>query len=147
MVASIGFFQSRRLAAISSCFLLLSRLAQSSFPSHSEDHIASIAVSSHFFDTTIINHLKTQPVTSMNRRNALLSLVPIAFPLWYLVRVMNNPVPVIWGWIQQFFGQQEQEASNDSSPPVGSQLVAYVVVAIFGFGLTDYLIPNIKVRF
>ena len=32
------------------------------------------------------------------------------------------------------------------APPVGSQLLAYVSVAIFGYAATSKLIPTIKVR-
>jgi len=42
-------------------------------------------------------------------------------------------------------GEGGDAAATAGGPPIGSQLLAYVIVAILGFGATDYLIPVIKV--
>jgi len=77
--------------------------------------------------------------------NVLLALTPLALPTWYLLGLLDNPIPVAQGWLRMFLRHGDEKDSPEV-PPVGSQLLAYVVVAIFGFLLTDRLVPNIQVR-
>lgn len=66
----------------------------------------------------------------------------MVLPGWLLLNLMDrNPLGVIGRWIQQF----AQPLTNPSVPPVESQLLAYVGVALFGFFITNRLIPNIQV--
>ena len=79
-----------------------------------------------------------------------LAVVPMLLPAWYLLNLLDdNPLPVIGRWIEQFsraLTGKEAVTTEPLVPPVGSQLLAYVAVAIFGFLLTNHLIPNIQVR-
>lgn len=72
--------------------------------------------------------------------NASLVGLTMAYPLWLLARQIGNPTAVVQGWMHTNFRDAE------SPPPVGSQLLAYVLVGTAGFVMTDRLIPNIKVR-
>jgi hypothetical protein len=75
----------------------------------------------------------------------LLAAIPLAFPAWYLVILLDNPMLVVGRWFNMLISSKANEDSPDV-PPVGSQLLAYVVVALFGYGMTNKLVPNIKVR-
>jgi hypothetical protein len=78
----------------------------------------------------------------MTSRDLLLAAIPMFVPCWLLLNLMDrNPLQVIGRWIQQL----AQPPSERSVPPVESQLLAYVVVAVFGFLVTNRLIPNIQV--
>jgi hypothetical protein len=80
----------------------------------------------------------TTNFTMVSLSNSLLALIPISFPAWYLLGLLDSPEQ----WLQIY-----RESKEDSTvPPFGSQLLAYVVVALFGFVATFRLIPNIKVR-
>lgn len=77
----------------------------------------------------------------------LLAAVPLAFPVGHLVTLLDNPVPVVGRWLRMLISSHsfENDSPNEPSiPPVGSQLLAYVVVATFGFAVTNHLVPNIK---
>ena len=78
----------------------------------------------------------------MTPRDLFLATIPMFLPSWLLLNLMDrNPMQVIGRWVQQL-----AEAPSDRSvPPVESQLLAYVGVAVFGFLITDRLIPNIQV--
>ena len=76
--------------------------------------------------------------------NYILALAPLGPPAWYLVDQLDDPVAVVGRWLRMFVSSPADEALP-SVPPVGSQLVAYVVVALFGFLATNQLVPHIKV--
>ncbi|MGK3745523.1 MAG: hypothetical protein ACI8RD_002106 [Bacillariaceae sp.] len=81
--------------------------------------------------------------------NYILASIPLIFPAYLSIDLLDNPLSVVSRWLSG-------ESNNDSSsstlngdiviPSVSSQLLAYVAMGIFGFILTDRLIPNIKVR-
>jgi hypothetical protein len=75
--------------------------------------------------------------------NYILALIPISFPAWYLIALIDNPLLGVGRWSQAF---RESNGDSPAVPPVGSQLLAYVVVALLGYVTTDKLVPNIKVR-
>ena len=90
----------------------------------------------------------------------LLSSIPFLPPCYLLTQLLleNNPLQVITNWIHEFIQkhlQIEKESFSDSISSsqqsfellVGPQLLAYVIVSIFGYWATDYLIPAIKVSF
>ena len=86
----------------------------------------------------------------MVAKDYVLVAVPMLLPAWYLVELLNqNPLSVIGGWIQQAIRvilKQTALEEQPKIPPVASQLLAYVTVALAGFAITNRLIPNIKVR-
>lgn len=73
--------------------------------------------------------------------NYVLASIPLAFPLYYLMILVDNPINVVKRWSYNF----RESSDSVSAPPVGSQLLAYVVVGVLGYIATDKLIPNIKV--
>lgn len=77
----------------------------------------------------------------MSLVNHILALIPLLFPLYYLAILVDSPVDVVKHW----FYRESADDSTTTGPPVGSQLLAYVVVGILGYVATDKLIPNIKV--
>lgn len=82
-----------------------------------------------------------QPTMALS--NYLLALIPISFPAWYLAELLESPRH----WLQVLRKlPSSREAPFSSDPLVGSQLLAYVAVALFGFAATSRLVPNIKVR-
>jgi hypothetical protein len=72
-----------------------------------------------------------------------LALVPLLPPLILLLLVLDNPIPIISGWIQHFVSKSPRDSSPEA-PPVGSQLLAYVTVAVLGYLGTNRLVPHIK---
>ncbi len=97
------------------------------------------------------------PNTIMN--GILLASAPLIFPAYILVQLLfidNNPLQIIYAWLHRFIiltftiGENSIDtaasstSTTPSTPPVASQLLAYVIVAIFGYWATDALIPIIK---
>ena len=85
----------------------------------------------------------------MAPKDYLLVAIPMLLPTWYLVQLMDeNPFALLRRWVEQGVRSLARKGplAQPSVPPVGSQLLAYVGVAIFGFLLTNHLIPNIQVR-
>jgi hypothetical protein len=85
----------------------------------------------------------------MPLKDYVFAAIPMLLPTWYLLELMDqNPLAVIGRWVEQGVRSLagKEPISPPSVPPVGSQLLAYVAVAIFGFMLTNHLIPNIQVR-
>jgi len=72
----------------------------------------------------------------------LLALVPLIPPYILLVLLSDNPLPILVGWLQHFLSPRKD--STTEAPPVGSQLLAYVTLACFGFLATNRLVPHIK---
>lgn len=70
--------------------------------------------------------------------NQQLAIFPLLLPLYLLLQLMGNPIPIVQGWTTKSF------RSAETPPPVGSQLLAFVLVGLFGYHLTNALIPNIK---
>ena len=91
----------------------------------------------------------------MTFNGAILASIPFFPPCYLLIQVLSesNPLEVIVSWLQLFIQRHlkvESSVENDSLDSLaghftGSQLLAYVIVAIFGYIATDYLIPAIKV--
>jgi hypothetical protein len=63
---------------------------------------------------------------TMTPKNSLLAIVPVLLPGWFLLQSVLDSKGAVG----------EKAAST--------QLIAYVVVAVFGFVVTDSLIPNIQ---
>jgi hypothetical protein len=85
----------------------------------------------------------------MSPKDYVFAAIPMLLPTWYLLELMDqNPLAVIGRWIEQGVRSLagKEPLAQPSVPPVGSQLLAYVGVAIFGFLVTNHLIPNIQVR-
>ena len=84
----------------------------------------------------------------MNKRLCLLAIAPTIPSLWILVALIDNPLHVLSGWIVHFSkARLSHDVEECKEPPtVGSQLLAYLIVAILGFFITSNLIPKIKVR-
>jgi hypothetical protein len=80
----------------------------------------------------------------MSLSNHILALIPLIFPLYYLAILVDSPLDVVKRWFHLF--RESAAGSTMTGPPVGSQLLAYVVVGLLGYVATDKLIPNIKVR-
>jgi hypothetical protein len=72
-----------------------------------------------------------------------LALVPLVPPFVLLLLLLDNPIPIISGWIQHYFLDRPRDLSPEA-PPVGSQLLAYVTVACLGYLGTNRLVPHIK---
>ena len=77
-----------------------------------------------------------------NRTNMILAVIPLLFPLWYLIPLLDHPVPILGRWLRILVHRLPEDAPK--IPPVGSQLLAYVAVALLGYVATLKLIPNIK---
>jgi hypothetical protein len=76
--------------------------------------------------------------------NIILSLIPLAFPLWFLIPLLEDPIPTVLRWIRNLV-DKPPPAAAPSTPPVSSQLLVYVAVALLGYAATSKLVPNIKV--
>lgn len=95
---------------------------------------------------------KTQPLTFFaemlqslitQASNQQLVLGCLLLPLYLLLRLLGNPVPIIQGWYSHE-STLKTDGTDGASPAVASQLLAYVIVGVSGYVATNALIPNIK---
>jgi hypothetical protein len=82
-------------------------------------------------------------MSSTSTSNTILSLIPLVFPLWFLIPLLEDPIPTVLRWIRNLVDKPPEDAP--AMPPVSSQLLAYVAVALLGYAATSKLVPNIKV--
>ena len=87
--------------------------------------------------------------------NYILASVPLLFPALIAIDLLDNPWTIASSWLKYLDDSNRNESppslSNGEnegidSPSVSSQLLAYLAMGIFGFLLTNRLVPNIKVR-
>jgi len=78
--------------------------------------------------------------------NYILASIPLIFPAYLSIDLLDNPLIVVSRWFESYNDSSSSTLNGDDSaiPSVSSQLLAYVAMGIFGFILTDRLIPNIK---
>ena len=74
--------------------------------------------------------------------NYILAAVPLLIPTMTAIGLLENPQALAERWLEHPFSL----SSSGSTPSVSSQLLAYSAMGIFGYLLTNRLIPNIKVR-
>ena len=91
-------------------------------------------------------------VGSAKARDALLSILPFLPAGFLLVDLLDNPLPIVQNWLTyalsgEWVGISLERSTTEkvNAPPVGSQLLAYVIVAFFGYLATSSLVPKIKV--
>lgn len=78
----------------------------------------------------------------------LYAILPLLPPAWLLLRLMDNPIPTVTGWIDLLSSSRHEEGTPREIPrvsTVGSQLLVYLTMAILGYISTYRLVPNIKV--
>ena len=87
-------------------------------------------------------------------RDAVLSILPFLPAGFLLVDLLDDPVPIVRSWLTyglsgDWVGISPEHLSIAEeevvAPPVGSQLLAYVIVAFLGYLATSSLVPKIKV--
>jgi hypothetical protein len=89
----------------------------------------------------------------MSLTNYILASIPLILPGYMLIYLLDNPIPVIERWLKWILSasiNRKQQQGGDGIvtplvPPVSSQLLAYLVMGIFGFVATNRLVPHIKV--
>jgi len=94
---------------------------------------------SHFGDATMTATITTE---------TLYAILPLLPPTWLLLSLLDNPIPIVMGWIDLLFAARLEEGTPREiprAPTVGSQLLAYLTMAIFGYIATYRLVPNIQV--
>lgn len=100
----------------------------------------------------------------------ILVSIPLLPPCYLLAQLLfnHNPCYIIISWLQQFISNHLTVNRNGSAttsesemkvivsdddenelddPSLGPQLLAFVIVATFGYRATNYLVPIIKVSF
>jgi hypothetical protein len=82
-------------------------------------------------------------MASARALNVFLASLPLIVPCILLVRLLGNPVLIVKGWIDRLGGKTATDPS-EGPPPVASQLLAYLLVAVLGFMVTNRLVPNIR---
>jgi hypothetical protein len=93
----------------------------------------------------------------MSSTNYILASIPLLFPAWIAIELLENPWTLAKYWLENFSGSNSNgskhlsssSSSNDGDivmPSVSSQLLAYSAMGVFGYLLTNRLVPNIKVR-
>ena len=91
---------------------------------------------------------------STKARDAVLSILPFLPAGFLLVDLLDDPVPIVRSWLTYGLSGEWVGISLEQSPipgeeavapPVGSQLLAYVIVAFLGYLATSSLVPKIKV--
>jgi hypothetical protein len=77
--------------------------------------------------------------------NYVCAAIPLLLPGLYLIDLLNDPIVVARRWLRWLVSSHHrQEDSSMSIPPVSSQLLAYLGIGVFGFILTNKLVPHIK---
>ena len=80
-------------------------------------------------------HFSNHNMTNLNK-DFLFACLPLLPPCILLLQLIGNPIAVVQQWItKEHLGPP---------PPVSSQLLAYLLVAILGFKVTDRLVPSIQ---
>ena len=85
--------------------------------------------------TTSVTAIKSNPT------DARLALLPLLPPLVFLMMLLDNPFETVKRWIGYFLSL---ETRSSDVPSVGSQLLAYLTMAILGFFATSNMVPTIK---
>lgn len=77
----------------------------------------------------------------------LCAILPLLPPAWLLLKLLDNPVNIATGWFDVFISSWREPGTPHEilhAPTVGSQLLAYLTMAILGYIATYRLVPNIK---
>lgn len=89
----------------------------------------------------------------MSSTNYILASIPLVFPAWIAIDLLENPWNLAKYWLENFDGSKQNLTSSSSSndgdievPSVSSQLLVYSAMGVFGYVLTNRLVPSIKVR-
>lgn len=78
----------------------------------------------------------------MVRRNPIdapMALVPLIPPTILLVQLIDNPITTVQKWLLHW-----NEQIPGETPSVGSQLLAYLIMAVFGYMATFRMVPSIQ---
>ena len=71
-----------------------------------------------------------------NPIDAYFAVIPVLPALVLLLRLLDNPWNIVKRWV---------DGSGDSGhPSMGSQLLAYVTMAVLGYFVTARMVPTIK---
>ena len=73
----------------------------------------------------------------------LLGILPLIPPIWLFITLLDNHIPAIKHLFSGLVTGKNDEAIHLGGS-ISSQLLAHVTVAIFGFVVTNQLIPHIK---
>ena len=99
-----------------------------------------------------MNYHTQSRLLTMTMFNYILAILPLTLPGWYLIDQLDDPIGVLGRWFQFFLTNSSSSSSDTTTdllptpppPPVGSQLLAYAVMSLGGFVVTNHLIPHIQ---
>ncbi|GKY95599.1 hypothetical protein MPSEU_000521200 [Mayamaea pseudoterrestris] len=80
-------------------------------------------------------------------KDYVLAMAPLLIPTMLIITLLQSPLPIFKQWIDHFSGMPIARGADDeadSLDTIGSQLLAHVIVALFGFIATNKLVPHIK---
>jgi hypothetical protein len=78
--------------------------------------------------------------------NYILASIPLLFPAWIAIDLLENPRTLALSWLEYLAPYSSSSEKSVEMPSVSSQLLIYSAMGIFGYLLTNRLVPNIKVR-
>ena len=95
----------------------------------------------------------------MTTFDRIIAIIPLLIPLYYLFPLLfvndyENPLLTMKRWITMVLSSTANNNDGNGGsdvfhqsqqPPISSQLLAYIIVALFGYIATSKLVPNIKV--
>ena len=91
------------------------------------------------------------PAITTKTRDATLAFLAFLPAGVLLADLLDNPIPIVYQWCSfvlsgGWVGISLERTAGEKihAPPVGSQLLAYVIVAAFGYFATNSLVPKIK---
>ena len=73
--------------------------------------------------------------------NTILALVPLVPAAFLALSLLDNPLNTLERWITNLWKTREDAPEI---PPISSQLLAYILIGMAGYWMTDKLVPNIK---
>lgn len=87
--------------------------------------------------------------------NRYLAILPLLPPSLLVIRLIGNPIPIVQGWLhhlssdklierRQLYDAAQRQPFDVAPPPVGSQLLAYLTMAMMGYLASRRLVPHIK---
>ena len=75
------------------------------------------------------------------RANNILALAPLVPGFYLALSLLDNPFSTVLRWITNLSKQREVAPEI---PPISSQLLAYILIGVAGYWMTNKLVPNIK---
>ena len=108
---------------------------------HADTHEVDSKLTSKQTFILIIPRKFRDNTTMTKRANNILALAPLVPGFYLALSLLDNPFSTVLRWITNLSKQREVAPEI---PPISSQLLAYILIGVAGYWMTNKLVPNIK---